>query len=152
MFSQYIYYFTYWINICHVSCLLKTGQCFSYRVKSKLFNLIFWGHHHLTSALPSVPLSVCPQVWGSLQTTEPLIIHVLVFPYHCRSWSFLFLVLLLSKMLATCGYWTLDTWLVQTEVFCKCGKQTRFQRLSTKECKLSHAQFYIFYIDYRLKR
>ena len=26
---------------------------------------------------------------------------------------------LLSKTVATCGYWTLDMWLVQTEVFCK---------------------------------
>ena len=25
---------------------------------------------------------------------------------------------LLSKTVATCGYWTLDMWLVQTEVFC----------------------------------
>ena len=54
---------------------------------------------------------------------------------------------LLSKTVATCGYWTLDIWLVQTEVFCKW-----FQRLSTKECNLSHEQFCIFYIDYRLKR
>lgn len=61
----------------------ENWSVFLLRVKSKLFNLIFWGHHHLTSALPSVPLSVCPQVWGSLQTTEPYHSAAFVFPYHC---------------------------------------------------------------------
>lgn len=39
----------------------------------------------------------------------------------------------LSKMVAASGYQALELCLVQIEVFCKCEKQARFQRLSTKK-------------------
>ena len=91
MFSQYIYYFTYWINICHVSCLLKTGQCFSYRVKSKLYNLIFWGHPS-SDLCPSFSPIGClsPSIRVTIDYWTPYL------SWPCFSWSLFLIILVLG--------------------------------------------------------